>query len=125
MSLLDHDSDRREIDLRRWPDLARPAPVPVRAAIARIVLRRVAARAGIRVELPDGRTYGPASAPVITVRDPDAFFARLGADGKIGFGESYMAREWESSELIDVLECARAPPRVPHTTTVSSSSTLV
>jgi cyclopropane-fatty-acyl-phospholipid synthase len=39
----------------------------------------------------------------MTVRDPDAFFARLGAGGKIGFGESYMAREWESSELIDVL----------------------
>ncbi len=110
MSLLDHDSDRREIDLRRWPDLARPAPVPIRAAIARVVLRRVATRAGIRVELPEGRTYGPASAPVITVRDADAFFARLGADGKIGFGESYMAREWESRELIDVLTALARHP---------------
>jgi cyclopropane-fatty-acyl-phospholipid synthase len=102
MSLLDHQPDRA-IDLERWPDLARPMPVPVRSAIARMVLRRVATRAGIRVNQPDGRSYGPPSGPVMTVRDPDAFFARLGAGGKIGFGESYMAREWESSELIDVL----------------------
>jgi cyclopropane-fatty-acyl-phospholipid synthase len=111
MSLLDHQSDRREIDLRRWPDLARPAAVPVRAAISRVVLRRVAARAGIRVELPKGRTYGPVDGPVIMVLDPDAFFARLGADGKIGFGESYMAREWESSELIDVLNALARNPQ--------------
>ncbi len=103
MSLLDHGPDRRAIDLRRWPDLARPTPVPIRAAIARVVLRRVATRAGIRVELPNGRAFGPAGAPVITVRDANAFFDRLGATGKIGFGESYMAREWESPELINVL----------------------
>jgi cyclopropane-fatty-acyl-phospholipid synthase len=47
----------------------------------------------------------------MTLRDPDAFFARLGADGKIGFGESYMAREWESSELIDVLVALARNPR--------------
>jgi cyclopropane-fatty-acyl-phospholipid synthase len=103
MSLLDHQSDRHAIDLRRWPDLNRPAAAPVRSAIARMILRRVATTAGIRVELPDARTLGPSNGPVMTVRDPDAFFARLGADGKIGFGESYMAREWESNELIEVL----------------------
>jgi cyclopropane-fatty-acyl-phospholipid synthase len=39
----------------------------------------------------------------MSVREPEAFFTRLGRDGKIGFGESYMAREWESDQLIDVL----------------------
>lgn len=103
MSLLDHQADRQAIDLERWPDLARPEGAPMRSVIARMILRRATRRAGIRVDLPDGRTYGPSNGPVMTIRDPDAFFARLGAEGKIGFGESYMAREWESSELIDVL----------------------
>ena len=29
---------------------------------------------------------------------------RLGVGGKIGFGESYMAREWDSVDLVEVLE---------------------
>ena len=33
----------------------------------------------------------------------DAFFHRLGADGKIGFGESYMAAEWHADDLAGVL----------------------
>jgi cyclopropane-fatty-acyl-phospholipid synthase len=111
MSLLDHQSDRGSIDLRRWPDLAPPTLAPVRSAIARLILRQVAARAGIRVDLPDGHAYGPASGPVMRVGNPRAFFARLGADSKIGFGESYMTREWESDELIDVLVALACDPR--------------
>jgi cyclopropane-fatty-acyl-phospholipid synthase len=110
MSLLDHQSSRQAIDLSRWPDLARPNSVPIRAGIARLVLRRVATRVGIRVDFPDGRMFGPSNGPVMTVRDPSAFFARLGADGKIGFGESYMAGEWESRELIDVLAALARNP---------------
>jgi cyclopropane-fatty-acyl-phospholipid synthase len=110
MSLLDRPFDRLSIDLERWPDLARPDAVPVRATIARALLRHIARRAGIRVEVSDGRAYGPLGAPVMSVCDPDAFFARLGASGKIGFGESYMAREWESEDLIGVLVAlARRP----------------
>jgi cyclopropane-fatty-acyl-phospholipid synthase len=40
----------------------------------------------------------------MSVVDPLAFFARVGRSGKIGFGESYMACEWESAELVSVLE---------------------
>jgi cyclopropane-fatty-acyl-phospholipid synthase len=111
MSLLDRQSDREAIDLQRWPDLAPPTPAPVRSAIARMILRQVAARAGIRVNLADGRAYGPLNGPAMTVRDPRAFFARLGKDGKIGFGESYMAREWEADALIDVLVALARNPR--------------
>ena len=82
-----------------------PAKVrPVRAALARVFLRRVATRTGIRVEAPDGSRFGPVDGPIMAVHDPEAFFARLGLGGKIGFGESYMAGEWSSTDLVDVLE---------------------
>lgn len=91
------------LDLRSWPGLVQPASTPVRATLAHVLLRRVAKQTGIRVELPDGTHFGSEDGPVMTVREPKLLFARLGKDGKIGFGESYMAREWESAELVEVL----------------------
>ena len=41
---------------------------------------------------------------MLEVRRPDAFFTRLGRDGKIGFGEAYMAGDWDAPCLVDVLE---------------------
>ncbi|ROO84334.1 cyclopropane-fatty-acyl-phospholipid synthase [Actinocorallia herbida] len=41
--------------------------------------------------------------PVLRVHRPEAFFARLGHDGLIGFGESYMAGEWDADDLPGVL----------------------
>jgi cyclopropane-fatty-acyl-phospholipid synthase len=64
----------------------------------------MAAQTGIRVDLPDGSHFGPCEGPVMAVHLPEKFFARLGVGGKIGFGESYMAREWDSPHLVDVLE---------------------
>jgi len=105
MNVVEHKPARRDaVDLRRWPALARPTSDPVRAMLARVFLRRVAARTGIRVDFPDGSHFGPAVGPLMNVRDPAAFFARLGQDGKIGFGESYMACEWDSVDLVEVLE---------------------
>ena len=92
------------IDLDRWPGLRRPRPAPVRAAAARRLLHHVARRTGIRVDLPDGAAYGDPSGPVLRVADADAFFTRLGRDGKIGLGESYMAREWDSPQLAELFE---------------------
>jgi cyclopropane-fatty-acyl-phospholipid synthase len=40
----------------------------------------------------------------MVIRNPDAFFTRLGRDGKIGFGEAYMAGDWDSPDVADVLE---------------------
>ena len=48
------------IDLRRWPALARPKPAPGRAAAARALMQRIAARTGIHIRLADGRSFGPA-----------------------------------------------------------------
>ena len=92
------------VDLERWPALRRPRPAPIRAAAARALLRAVAARTGIRFELPDRTGFGPADGPVLRVVDAEAFFTRLGRDGKIGFGESYMNDEWDSPELVAVME---------------------
>jgi cyclopropane-fatty-acyl-phospholipid synthase len=37
------------------------------------------------------------------IRNPGAFFTRLGADGLIGFGESYMAGDWDCADLTGLL----------------------
>ena len=75
----------------------------MRAAAGRTLLRRIAARAGICVTLPDGTVFGRRDAPTLRIHRPEAFFTRLGRGGKIGFGESFMAGDWDSTELVDVL----------------------
>ncbi len=92
------------VDLGRWPGLRPVQPAPVRAATARALMRMVAGRTGVRIDLPDGTGFGPRAGPTLRVADPQAFFTRLGRDGKIGFGESYMNDEWDSAELVPVLE---------------------
>ena len=42
---------------------------------------------------------------------PDAFFARLGATGTIGFGEAYMAGDWTTDDLTGVLSAFAANMR--------------
>jgi cyclopropane-fatty-acyl-phospholipid synthase len=62
-------------------------------------------RLPIRVELPGSRYLGAGAltAPVMVVRNPDAFFTRLGAGGLIGFGESYLAGDWDCTDLTSLL----------------------
>jgi cyclopropane-fatty-acyl-phospholipid synthase len=107
MTLL-HDSGRATADaavnLERWPAMRPPRRAVLRAAVAKALLRRVARRTGVRVGLPDGTWFGTASGPVLQVRDAEAFFSRLGRDGKIGFGEAFMAGDWDSPDLVAVLE---------------------
>ncbi|MBV9099209.1 MAG: class I SAM-dependent methyltransferase, partial [Frankiaceae bacterium] len=100
----EHQSMSSEIDLARWPAMAPPRPAPVRAAIARTLLGRVARRTGLTVALPDGSRLGPVGGPVLAVRDPHAFFTRLGRSGNIGFGEAFMAGDWDAADLVAVLE---------------------
>ena len=83
-----------------WRDLP-PAPHrPVHARIARALLHRAVNRLPVRVELPDGSTTGAGAShdPLIRIRD-DAFFHRVGSQGLIGFGESYMARDWDTDDI--------------------------
>ena len=106
------------VDLARWPAMAVPSPAPLRAALARLAFRRAARRSGVCVSLADGRSFGSRSGPVLEITNPDSFFTRLGRDGKIGFGESYMAGDWDAPCLGDVLEAmarqidSLIPPRI-------------
>ncbi|WP_435822050.1 class I SAM-dependent methyltransferase [Actinacidiphila alni] len=66
-------------------------------------------RLPLRVVLADGsggsgggRELG-LGGPLMRVHDPRAFFRRIGSDGLIGFGESYMAGEWDADDLTGVL----------------------
>jgi cyclopropane-fatty-acyl-phospholipid synthase len=103
MTVTGHTHRPDAIDVRRWPALAPPGSAPIRATLARVFLRRVASKTGIRIAFPDGTGFGPEEGPAITVHHPDRFLTRLGVGGKIAFGESYMAREWDSPDLVEVL----------------------
>jgi cyclopropane-fatty-acyl-phospholipid synthase len=106
------------VDLARWPAMAVPPPAPLRAALARLAFRRAARYAGVRVCLADGRSFGSPSGPVLEITNPHSFFTRLGREGKIGFGEAYMAGDWDAPCLVDVLEAmarqinSLIPPRI-------------
>lgn len=95
------------VDASRWPDIAGAPSSPLRARVAFALLRRIIRRVPVTVELPDGSVHGATSgtAPVMQIKS-DRLFHRLGADLKIGLGESYMAGEWRpapGSDLADVM----------------------
>ena len=109
-------------DPDRWPDVAVAAGSPARAAVARAVFGTAVARLPVRVRLADGGADsrglhgggGPA-APVMHIHRPREFFRRFGASGLIGFGESYMAGDWDSTDLTALLTvfAAHAAELVP------------
>ncbi|MEO7370947.1 MAG: class I SAM-dependent methyltransferase, partial [Ilumatobacteraceae bacterium] len=79
---------------------------PIRAAIARRILSRAVARLPLRIEFPDGRRIGAGGPgdPLMIVHRPSEFFTRLGIDAKIGFGESYMAGDWDAAPGTDLAD---------------------
>ena len=94
------------LDTSRWPDLTRaPSALKrtVHARVARRLFEQAARRLDVRVELPDGTATGRAAhvpnAPVMVLHRPERFLERLGAGALIGFGESYMAGDWDSPDL--------------------------
>jgi cyclopropane-fatty-acyl-phospholipid synthase len=95
----------RVVDAGRWPDVAVAAGSPVRAAVARALFTSAVAPLPIRVWFPDERPLGEGSpgTPVMVVYRPREFFRRLGDSGLIGFGESYMAGEWDCADLTGLL----------------------
>jgi cyclopropane-fatty-acyl-phospholipid synthase len=98
------------VDAALWPDVATVPSSPVRAAVARRIFHRAARILPLRVVEAGGRTYGGgrAGSPVMHLVRPDAFFARLGATGTIGFGEAYMAGDWTTDDLAGVLSAFAA-----------------
>ena len=93
---------------------SRPATQPddprrarVRGRAVRLLTRRMADRAGVRITLPDGSGMGPdcGDAPHLLVRD-ERIFDRIGIDFKIGVGEGFVAGEWgpgPGTDLADLL----------------------
>jgi cyclopropane-fatty-acyl-phospholipid synthase len=77
----------------------------VSAPVAASLLRRAATRLPLRLSYPDGSVIGAAdpTLPTLVLRRPDRLARRIGTRGLIGFGESYMAGEWESDDLAGVL----------------------
>lgn len=92
------------VDARRWPDVARaPRTSWPRTVVAERVVRHALGRLALRVRLGDEKETLGLGGPLMVVHDPRAFFRRIGATGLIGFGESYMAGEWEADDLVGVL----------------------
>jgi cyclopropane-fatty-acyl-phospholipid synthase len=96
------------VDSGRWPAIAKVPSGPVSAVSAVVadrLLRRAAARLPLRLVYPDGTVIGAAdpTAPTLVIHRPDALARRIGRYGLIGFGESYMAGEWSSKDLTQVL----------------------
>lgn len=93
---------RADVDAGRWPDVARlPSAGRARTAVATYLVRRALDR--LALTGPSGRARPSAVGPRLTLHDPDAFHRRIGRHGLIGFGESYMAGEWDSDDLAGVL----------------------
>ncbi|MBT2378536.1 cyclopropane-fatty-acyl-phospholipid synthase [Streptomyces sp. CB00316] len=90
-------------DPERWPDIVtRPRASRARTAVAERIVRRALAKLPLRARLAGVEDIG-LGGPLMDIRDPDAFFGRIGASGLIGFGESYMAGEWDAPDLVAVL----------------------
>ena len=100
-----------------WPGLdAYPAgpKAKVAARIARQLFRAAVRR--LPVTVVEG-SYGGigTGGPKMTIHRPEEFYARLGRDGLIGFGEAYLTQAWEAEDLggfLTVLS-AQLPTLIP------------
>jgi cyclopropane-fatty-acyl-phospholipid synthase len=90
----------------RWPGIAHTPRTPLKARAAKAILKPTVDRVPVRLTFADGSTWGAGSAddPEMRIVRPKAFFARLGADTKIGFGEAYMAGDWTTGSGTDLAD---------------------
>jgi cyclopropane-fatty-acyl-phospholipid synthase len=88
--------------LNRKITLPDPQPAPVRALLAKAVIRRAAHRLpfSIAVSEDSGSNYRE---PVMRLHRPEQFYQRLGTRGATGFGEAYQAGDWDSDDLAALL----------------------
>ncbi|OLF08718.1 SAM-dependent methyltransferase [Actinophytocola xinjiangensis] len=89
----------------RWPGLALPRPDAVRSWLAERLFRHAVRAMPVRVVFPSGERLGAggAGSPVMRLVRPATFFHRLGEGATIGFGESYMAGDWTSTDPAGLL----------------------
>ncbi|MFB7241480.1 SAM-dependent methyltransferase [Streptomyces populi] len=97
------EASRQDTGPVRRPGVAAPPPSSrVRTAVTRALVRRALERLPLRARFADGTRVG-LGGPVIDIHDPDAFHHRVGVQGLVGFGESYMAGEWDAPDLAAAL----------------------
>ncbi|SEB86984.1 cyclopropane-fatty-acyl-phospholipid synthase [Nocardioides exalbidus] len=83
--------------LRRGPRTA------ISAAVAKRLFHAAVGRLAVTVvDEPSGKTYGRGG-PTMRLHRPDEFYARLGRDGLIGFGEAYLTGAWDAEDLAGFL----------------------
>jgi cyclopropane-fatty-acyl-phospholipid synthase len=90
-------------DADRWPDVATVPATTVRAVAARLAFSHAARKLRLQIAGPG---TDPADLPGdagLVLRHPADFFRRLGADGPVGFGEAYMAGDWDTADLAGLL----------------------
>ncbi|WP_018156330.1 SAM-dependent methyltransferase [Demetria terragena] len=110
MTTLSAGPPRIIVDPERWPDVAR-VPLSIKARTAAWatwgIFRKTVGELAVRVVLPDGSVMGGArdevGAPTMHLHRPEAFMRRVGSAGLIGFGESYLAGEWDSEDLAGLI----------------------
>lgn len=90
----------------RWPGIARTPRTPLKARAAKAILRPTVNSVPVRLTFSNGSSWGAGGpeAPEMRIVRPKAFFARLGAETKIGFGEAYMAGDWTTGEGTDLAD---------------------
>jgi cyclopropane-fatty-acyl-phospholipid synthase len=87
-----------------WPTLVRPRSNPVRRAGALAAIRMVAKDLPVTIRL-DNKAYG-LGGPAMLVHRTGPFLDRLGQDAGSGFGEAYLAGDWDpepGTDLADLL----------------------
>ncbi|GAV37132.1 class I SAM-dependent methyltransferase [Streptomyces acidiscabies] len=86
-----------------WPTVATvPASSWPRTALTAALVRRALEGLPLRARFAGREDIG-AGGPLMEVYDPAAFHARIGTSGLVGFGESYMAGEWDAPDLVAAL----------------------
>ena len=98
------DSDR--LAANHWPGLE-VVPTGPKAVVAARILRRIFAAAMNRLDVTveiEASASRPAQrlgrgGPVAVIHRPEEFFARVGTQGLIGFGEAYLTGAWDAEDL--------------------------
>lgn len=83
-----------------WPGLD-TLPSGLKAGVAARIARQIF-RGAVRrlpVTVHEGTATFGLGGPEMVIHRPEEFYARLGRDGLIGFGESYLTRAWEAEDL--------------------------